>query len=167
MQNKEAEQAVRELGTELVLTALEIAHGQRKLVGLRQIIKGYIALYPDLASMLDNVTLEVLNAADEPPAEGEQEGRPRGAEAVHLILQEHPNEELRVSECVGELRKRGWLPDSDNPANAVRAALERLVADSDESDVVKYVTRNYVAYSYEPDRIRSSEGGYGFDEEPF
>lgn len=75
--------------------------------------------------------------------------------------------EYRVSEAVAELRKREWLPESDNPANAVRAALERLVANVEE-DVFKGNEYGYVTYTYDPDRIRPDAGpGYGFDEEPF
>jgi hypothetical protein len=33
-----------------------------------------------------------------------------------------------IPEMVDALEERGWLPQSDNPANAVRAALTRAVA---------------------------------------
>jgi hypothetical protein len=162
-------------GKDLLDAALMMIDGRRKFSGSQMIIEGYAEMYPELRGLADRLLAQVppemiLTIPTAPKVLLEQEEeRPKGAEAIHLILQEYPNTEYRVSECVAELRKRGWLPESDNPANAVRAALERLVANSEESDVIKIVGRGYVAYSYQPDRIRDSEseGGYGYDEEPF
>jgi len=53
---------------------------------------------------------------------------PRGAEAVLRVLQVNENRMYSVAQMVSELESRGWLPDSENdPANAVRTALERVL----------------------------------------
>lgn len=71
---------------------------------------------------------------------------------------------------VNALRARGWLPESDNPANAVRAALDRLWR-SPDADVCKYTYANgTVRYAYDPDLERTTvpqDPDPGFDEEPF
>lgn len=84
---------------------------------------------------------------------------PRGAEAVPIILQGSPNQWFYVSELVEALKVRGWLPDSDNPANAVRTALERVMS-TPSSDVFKTRRNNKVLYSYRPDDAP-------YEEEPF
>jgi len=91
---------------------------------------------------------------------------PKGAEAVRLILQESPNEWFFVSELVQALKARNWLPDSDNPANAVRTTLERLF-NTPDSDVKKSRDINdKVIYSYRPDDAPAEPPSYN-DEEPF
>jgi hypothetical protein len=85
---------------------------------------------------------------------------PKGSDAVLQILQVHENAYFTVQAMVNALEERGWLPNSANPPNAVRTALERLVATPD-SGVVKDARGNgAVSYAYyEPKK--------GFDEEPF
>ena len=132
----------------------------RKAKALSKIIRGYVEMYPELEAA-SQITTEAT-AVDYPP---------RGAEAVRLILQDSPNVWFYVSELVGLLRERGWLPESENPANAVRTALERLVANSDDTDVVKGRIDGKVTYTYMPDRDREPpeppSAGYSYDEEPF
>ena len=54
-----------------------------------------------------------------------------------IVLQEKPNFQFWVSEVVTEIRERGSICNkSDNPANALRTSLERLVERPD-SDVFK------------------------------
>jgi len=116
-------------------TALE-----NEATGLANIVRAYVDTFPTLESLLGNSSV--------PGPGGEA---PRGAEAVRLILQAEPDREWFVSELVNELRERDWLPDSDNPANAVRTALERLIS-SETSDIRKSRTPyNKVVYSYSPD----------------
>jgi hypothetical protein len=179
MEKDEAEALVNRLGLEFQVQTDRISQATKSAVALRKVLLGYGEMFPTLMPLVQEYfdgAAQWAPPSVEPVATGSwipnafATPPPRGAEAVHLILQECPNVEFRVSECVAELRKRGWLPDSNNPANAVRAALERLVTNSDESDVVKIVDPHsgYVAYAYQPDRIRDSDGGgYGFDKEPF
>ena len=129
------------------------------MVGLTKIINGYVEMFPELARLVDRDALSAPLDHDETP---------RGAEAVRIILQDQPNVPWLVSELVNALDSRGWLPESTNPANAVRTALERLVA-APESDVVKGTRSGKVIYSYEPDRITDPPPYYrgNDDEEPF
>lgn len=79
--------------------------------------------------------------------EYDTDGRPRGAEAVRRILDESPESGQEVSGIVAALRDRGWLPRSDNPSNAVRAALERLISsDPDNFGKVRPTDGNAVIY---------------------
>jgi hypothetical protein len=146
------------------------AMAQRNAVAARAIVSGYVEMYPDLRPQVERIFGGELAALERLVAATEAEKvRPRGAEAVSLILQEKPGEQFAVSELVKGLRDRGWLPESENPANAVRTALERLVADS-TADVRKHRYRTgrgtySVSYSYDPDT--EGEDYSDFGEEPF
>jgi hypothetical protein len=156
MQRSEAEAAVKEHLVELAVQHGIAADVQRRISGLGTIIRGYVEMFPELA--------ELVGGVGESPT---SEEAPRGAKAVRLVLQETPNEWWLVSALVRELENRGWLPESENPANAVRAALERLIANSDETDIYKH-KRSYdgkVEYGYMPDG--GVEDPYDYDEEPF
>jgi hypothetical protein len=165
MELVDAETQVRVLGAQLHEAAATMDRAQRTVTGIGKILDGYIEMFPQLQSVVDEATAGITL----PTTEAGDDGRPRGAEAVRLILQESPSAWFRVSQLVGLLRDRGWLPESENPANAVRTALERLVADPDDSDVVRGKFKSgAVGYMYDPDRDRTPPaGGYGFDEEPF
>lgn len=140
----------------------------RKCSGLATIIRGYIEMYPEeLGEFREFVEFDWEYGAAPRPA-----AAPKGADAAGRILQETPGYKYYVSEVVEALRARDWLPESDNPANAVRAALERLVASTD-SDVSKYRTQDgKVVYFYDPDLDRTptpnqAPAGYDPAEEPF
>ncbi len=159
MDIREAEKQVEQLAKEWVLQRNLAADATRQAAGLRKIVLGYLEMHPELAP-----TVERIAGGQAIAEEPTEEGRPRGGEAIRQVLHENANFQFWVSEMVDALKSRGWLPDSDNPANAVRTALERLVADQD-SDV--YKTRQNdgkVTYSYQPDRDRQIDE-YG--EEPF
>lgn len=144
MEEAEAESLVRQHVAELVAREYTAERAAREAIALRKIIAGYVEMFPQLQSVVDgDVNLFI--------ASGDPNETPKGAEAVRLILQDSPNAWFLVSELVDALRDRGWLPDSDNPANAVRAALERLIGTPD-SDVKKgRSTADKVVYSYRPD----------------
>ena len=114
----------------------------RNAAAVSKIISGYVEMFPELGALV-----EADDLADQ---EGTDENSPKGAEAVRLILHEEPNHWFYVSDLVENLRNRGWLPDSDNPANAVRTALERLI-NTPDSDVKKGRKASKVVYSYRPD----------------
>jgi len=156
MELQEAEAQLRSAATQLEIEQRRAEEATRRVSGLRKVMAGYLEMFPELERLVED-WLSGISPLDE--------SRPRGAEAVRVILQETPNEWHPVSELVATLRDRGWLPDSENPANAVRTALQRLVA-SEESDIVKGKRPSgQVVYQYDPDRERPSERTY--DEEPF
>lgn len=112
---------------------------------LSRIAGGYLELFGELDDLLapnDELRFGV------PPSLSDD--TPRGADAVRRILHESMGNYFLVSEIVTELAGRNWLPASDNPANAIRSALERLVATGD-SDVRKATKYGKVAYGYDPD----------------
>ena len=80
-----------------------------------------------------------------------------------------------ISDLTYVLENRGWLPESSNPPNAVRAAVERLVG----SDPFVHKSKNdsgTVVYSYHetatsmPRKSPANQAPAGdsyYDEEPF
>jgi hypothetical protein len=145
-----------------LFTELDKAEDEmRKAGGLKKLMDGYLELFPQLKELLVASLDEVVPAPD---------GRPKGADAVRSILQEHSGIWFLVSELVDELRDRGWLPESDNPASAVRAALERLIS-TEDSDIYKGRRTSpnggnpRVIYKYDPDYEPEVEAPS--DEEPF
>jgi hypothetical protein len=132
-----------------------VAAAQATFESSRLIIQGIIKRFPELAD--DEQEWGQL-------WETETE-RPRGAEAVLSILQVDENKWSSVAGMVNELADRNWLPESENPSNAVRAALERLVAIPDNHVEKGKTETGTVVYRYhEPE---PAKGGYGHDEEPF
>ena len=62
----------------------------------------------------------LLNAADG------AESRTNTTEILQEIFQDNPDVEYTATEAEAELRRRGWVTESTDPVNAVRAALARL-----------------------------------------
>jgi hypothetical protein len=160
----EARAIIDELTRELVIERELAASAARKSAGLQTIIRGYVEMFPELAELAE------VDLVLEPDT---SDGVPRGSSAVRLVLHDSPGAWVLVSEVLNEVRRRGWVPDSDNPANAIRTALERLTA-TENSDVHKGKQDNNVVYGYFPDgppkysknSTRPSDPVYG-DEEPF
>lgn len=63
---------------------------------------------------------QMLNAADG------VESRTNTTEILQEMFQDNPLVEYTAAEAEAELRKRGWVTESNDPVNAVRAALARL-----------------------------------------
>ncbi len=104
---------------------LEIADQIQLLVtrmeGLRSIIEGITKIFPDLdAEDMASEYQRLMAEADEE--------KPKGANAARTLLVDTPGKWFSVDMVVHDLDMRGWLPESENPPNAVRAALERLIA---------------------------------------
>lgn len=156
MEIAEAELFVRRAVKELADQRHLMETATRHASALTKIIAGYVEMFPELQQLVDADVNLLLESDD----------TPKGAEAVRLILQASANEWWLVSELVESLRARGWLPDSENPANAVRAALERLLA-SPDSDIVKSRRGNSVVYGYRPDDAPPTPAPPYGDEEPF
>jgi hypothetical protein len=175
MEVDEAREQVRQLSREWLELSQLAQTALRRASGLQKIISGYVEMFPELEDEDDRTVRFVTARASEAEAAPQTGNAPKGAEAVRLILQDHPNVEFYVSELVEMLRERGWLPESDNPANAVRTALERLHGSS-ENDISKQrYTNGKVKYMYDRDRDRDrdpdpppvSYGAGHEDEEPF
>lgn len=159
MDASHAEAEVLKLAEQLAEQRQLAESATRKVAGLRTIIRGYVEIFPELEPLVETATAGIPLGSDT--------ATPRGAEAVRLILQAQPNVWFVVSELVQGLGQRGWMPDSDNPANAVRTALERLLS-SPNSDIVKERRHQSVVYAYMPDRDTDPPvPAYDSDEEPF
>ncbi len=118
--------------------ALSTAEATIESSGL--IIQGILRAFPELINEADEAE-DIFGAAKE-PAE-----RLKGAEAILSVLQVSENQWFSVMDMTNVLDNRGWLPESANPPNAVRSALERIFA-SERS--VEKGTRNdgTVVYRY-------------------
>ncbi len=158
----EARELLRECQRDRDEGRMAVAAGQATIESAQLIIQGILKRFPDLG-------------ADEQEWGGdlwEPKGdRPRGSEAVLSLLQVAENQWFTVVEMTEALEERNWLPESQNPPNAVRAALERLVAASDSHVEKGKYNSGTVVYRYhnETSQVPSSlpAPGYGFDEEPF
>jgi hypothetical protein len=120
------------------------------------IIQGLIRRYPELREQATVADLEWEVTVSEGPTT---------AEAVLQILQVNEGQLYTVREMVNALGALDRLPQSENPANAVRTALERL-RKQNLGVSKRYDRDGVIAYAFdEPEP--ASGGGYGFDEEPF
>jgi hypothetical protein len=141
------EERATELVTQLLGQLLEaretVEQFERRAAGIRRMISGLVEMFPALEDLLP----EDIDPEDEP--------RPRGTDAVRRVLSDDAGKWYGVTGVVHLLEQRGWVPESSNPSNAVRTALERAV----EAGYVK--------------KGRSTEGGVIYsvnpydDEEPF
>jgi hypothetical protein len=129
MDRAEAEDAVRALQAEFRSVEQTVQDGMARLRGISKVVEGYGEMYPGL---LEAVRGHASQAAHPSAQPGE---RPRGQEAIRLVLSGFPGRMWTVADVVAELAQREWLPDSEVPAAAVRTALERLV--TSDRDITK------------------------------
>ncbi|MFN2502659.1 MAG: hypothetical protein ABR540_00185 [Acidimicrobiales bacterium] len=155
MNEEEAAAEVRRLAKAWLEESGRAEAAKRRAAGLMMIMRGYIEMFPELRDLPIDLNVDL---GDPIPIDA-----PRGAEAVRLVLQDTPNNWWLVSELVEALKGRHWLPESDNPANAVRTALERLLT-NETSDVRKGKQNGKVVYGYFPDEDVPT---YDYGEEPF
>jgi hypothetical protein len=157
----EAHQLLSRCHREQLDARIQIADAQSTLESSRLIIQGILRKFPDLAD--GDLTLDA-----DWDAQGTQ---PVGADAVLQILQVDEGQQFTVRGLVELLESRGWSPNSANPANAVRTALERLVKMPNRGVHKGRDNDGTVIYwFYEPDREPAPAAepqGYGYSEEPF
>jgi hypothetical protein len=133
--------------------AERIVQEQRaRMNGMRSIVSGVLQMFPDLEdeAVGDNETAEITPLPED---------RPRGAEAVRAVLMDTPGKWFSVPMVVHALDHRGWLPESDAPSNAVRTALERLIAT--EAELFRKdrgEKTGKVVYAYKPPSAPAEEG---------
>ena len=152
MQEAEAEQAIRGLVQELRQARDTLEQAQRSVVGLRKLIDGYVELFP----LLESVVVEEGGLEDD-------DGHPRGMDAAFQVLGGQTGTYMSVHGIVQQMERLGWMPNSSNPANAVRTALERLHA----SELIEKAKTTAGTVVYRKP-VPPSAGGYDdFGEEPF
>ncbi len=115
MDESEARRILRTLRSELGEALLAVQAAERRASALNKLVEGYVELFPALTE--EDGTEKVVS----PEAD-----RPRGQHAVRQVLTENPGRWYTVRLMTRELGERGWLPDSDQPENAVRTALTRI-----------------------------------------
>jgi hypothetical protein len=111
----DAKGLVAQLLAQLAEAREAVERSERRATGIRKMVDGLVEMFPALEDLLP----EDLDNDEEP--------RPRGAEAVRRVLADRQGDWFTVTHIVGLLDKQNWMPNSSNPANAVRTALERLV----------------------------------------
>jgi hypothetical protein len=112
---KSATELVRQLLEQLRDARTAVEESKRRAIGIRKVIDGLVEMFPAAEDVLPDDFDD-----GKPP-------RPRGAEAVLRVIAEKPGSWYTVTAVVRMLHERGWMPESANPGNAVRSALERLV----------------------------------------
>jgi hypothetical protein len=141
-----------------ILAQVEEQRARAKRESATLIIQGILRQFPELESEVSTADREwEIRISD----------APGGAEAVLQILQVDEGQPYTVREMVAALDRRGWLPQSENPANAVRTALERLRGQTKGVNKGRDTAGVVVYYYEEPPPPQANSGGYGFDEEPF
>ena len=156
MEEAQAEAAVRQLVGELRDARETLESAQRSVVGIRKLIDGYVELFP----LLEEVVAKEGGLEDD-------DGHPRGMDAAFEVLRLLPGKWQTVGRVAEALESRGWGPNSSNPANAVRTALERLYSNS-RIEKAKSTT-GQVIYRW-PDTAKPVSAGGGYDDfadEPF
>ncbi|MCA1702848.1 MAG: hypothetical protein LC808_06080 [Actinobacteria bacterium] len=150
MERHEAERILASLRVELDTTEATVRSATQRAGALRKLIEGYVELFPDLAtdSTVSPASVEAESSVGQPTLV-QRDPRPRGQEAIRQVMQKAVGKWWTVSSLVRELEQRGWLPDSEIPASAVRTAVERLV--STDPNVHKDKGRTgAVTYSFRP-----------------
>jgi hypothetical protein len=100
---------------------------------------------------------QLLNAADG------VETRTNTTEVLLEMFQEFPGREFTAPDAEKELRRRGWITESGDPVNAVRAALARLK----NSNEIEQVGRGMYRLAEEAkDPWESTPPGAAYDDEP-
>jgi hypothetical protein len=116
-----------------------LVEAEATLESSRLIIQGILRRFPELAEDAQQDA-----GAD---AWGGEPVPPKGAEAVLKVLQVNENKMFSVADMVKALTERGWLPESEDPSNAVRTALERLL-NSRTPGVKKFRRAGAVLYRF-------------------
>lgn len=113
--DERAEAVISALLGELAAARNAVESAQRRAGGIRKMIEAVVEMFPVTEDLLPD------------DLDGDEEPRPRGAEAVRRALAGDQGVWFTVPGIVGLLNTRKWLPDSPNPANAVRTAADRMV----------------------------------------
>ncbi len=141
MDRKEARRTLESLRDEVAAT-------EKRLAALQKLVEGYLELFPELTD--DAPTNSAAAATNET-------NRPKGQEAVRQVMMESPGKWFTVPLMLEELRKRGWLPETDEPGPAVRASLTRTLADPRFRKGRGQKT-GAVTYTYKPSHAYRSDG---------
>ncbi len=160
MDQTQAAQILQALRTELEEHRATVREAVRRMEALTNIIDGYVELYPELDYAEPD---HIADHEVEPP---------RGQAAVERVLASRPGEYWSLQQILAAMEKRGWLPNSQNPAAAVRAALQRCWEDQ-ASYVYKQPSGNgrEVVWAYAPADIfedpaaTAHEAGHWTEEE--
>jgi hypothetical protein len=155
----EAIEVAQKLLAQLEGEAAKVEAGERRMAGIRKWIDGLVEMYPAVEDELP----EDFDDAEQP--------RPRGAQAALRVLMDRPGKAYSVSNIVETLDQYGWAPQSSNPANAVRTALERLVKDGKVWKGKSSRGTGEVIYGYpDPNTKKPATAASDYDqygEEPF
>jgi hypothetical protein len=155
---------LEQLRTEQSEAESELVQLQHRVGWLRQAVTGIEGLLGQRAAPEDATKPSAVGVLPDaapvqstnlPPA-----GRPRGAEAVRRVFAESEGHGWTVQEMTEEFERRGWTPDSNSPADAVRAAMMRALHASDGT-----IKREGSRFIYRPDRSPSRNGDGPADHE--
>lgn len=158
MNLEEARSLLAQCQQDRIYAQMQVESARAQTESATLIIQGILRRYPELRDEASTADWDwEIKVSD----------GPGGADAVLQVLQVNEGQTYTVREMVDALKNLDWLPQSDNPPNAVRTALERLRKQN------KGVSKHYdnfgvIVYVFqEPPEPKDAGPGYGFDEEPF
>ena len=131
MEKAEVEEIYAQIRLERVGVVEEMRALERQLRGYDRLLDGYAMLFPELNEHPETEDRTVRRVITGPsPRRRLRSGPPpKGQDAVLAVLQDprSPSRRWTVGEMTEELFERDWKPDSGQPSNAVRGALNRLL----------------------------------------
>lgn len=105
----------------------DLADAQARADRYELAVRGLEAVLPDEEpEPIVTVGGETMQRSGPAPGSVREDGSPRGEAAVAIVLREAGSSGLTNPELTEEVMRRGWSPDSEDPAAAVRAAANRL-----------------------------------------
>jgi hypothetical protein len=129
MNNNGLEQTLERLRAEQAEDEAQLTTLQRRVLSRQKAIEGLeglvdLARAPVAANATED-TPESVQPVEEPPSpRGQDEDRPRSAEAIRRVLVE-TERPWTAKAMTEELLRRGWAPKSTSPEDAVRTAMSR------------------------------------------
>jgi hypothetical protein len=144
-----AKKLLRDALNDRAVAIADWEEARSRLDGTDSIIRGLLTIFPDLdRDLIDDETVDSFLAGTRASLTVE---KPKGTEAVRTVLMGTKGKWFSVDMMVRDLDQRGWLPDSKMPSNAVRTALERLIATEPEHFHKDTGTKTgKVVYAYKP-----------------
>jgi hypothetical protein len=153
LDRSEVEKMYRDAKRERQLARRQMDLAQQTIQALTRVMDGYAMLYPDLRETEADAGQQRLLVGSAIAKATTSTSNPRGQEAVLTVMKEDgfANHRWTIADMTEELNRRGWPPESENPENAVRAALNRL-AKIEGSGVVRLRTKDRgLIFRYRPE----------------
>jgi hypothetical protein len=165
VEKQEAEELLRRAQRDGEEARAALATAEATIESSQLIIQGVLRRFPELQ---DEPWVNRPESVERPARGMDAVEQPaRGMDAVEQVLLVDEDQWFTISKLVDKLAEIGSLPDSANPPNAVRTAVERLRA-AEGSNIEKARSQSgAVIYRYHEPEPEPTGGYQSYDEEPF